>query len=175
MKKPTNQDILLDASLDFIMNSPAKDFDAYLRESGVDANELERKTTATISSALRRSNSDSKVDIAIEDPFAALTVLQLREIAASLKVRRNVLTAFRERRVILTSVPAQFFVRLASAMNVMVDPLVVALSLPPAGTLVREYKANATLEKTGKISFEQLLIEAGIEPEVRAELLKDAG
>jgi hypothetical protein len=42
---------------------------------------------------------------AVSDPFAVLSVNELREIAARLGVPRQVITAFRERRVDMTTVP----------------------------------------------------------------------
>ncbi|BCT69158.1 hypothetical protein [Nitrosospira sp. NRS527] len=173
MKKPTDRDILLDAGLDFIMNSPADEFDAYLRESGVDPIELERKTTTAIDLALNQSNSMSNANSTAGDPFASLTVAQLRDIASSLQIPRNVLTAFRERRVVLASVPRRFLVRLAKSMNLMAEQLITVLSLP-SKIFAREYKADSRLENGSQVSFEQLLIDADVDTATRIELLKEA-
>jgi hypothetical protein len=54
---------------------------------------------------------------AAADLFAAFSTQQLRDLARALDVPRQVITAFRDRRVILASVPQQFLARLAAAVN----------------------------------------------------------
>ena len=53
-----------------------------------------------------------------KDLLADLSVVQLREIAAQLDVPRQVVTAFRERRVVANSIPRPFLTRMAAALNV---------------------------------------------------------
>ena len=57
------------------------------------------------------------------DPLANLSVPQLREVAHQLGVPRQVITAFRERRVKLESVPKSFLVALSRALGCTVDLL----------------------------------------------------
>lgn len=104
------------------------------------------------------------------DPFAALTVSSLREIAKALEIPRNVLMAFRERRVVIASVPQPFLARLASALGTAVDRLTESLTLPTTQN-AWSYKADEKPEETGPVSFEQLLIDAGVPETERTKLM----
>ncbi|WP_233384317.1 hypothetical protein [Methylobacterium sp. C25] len=99
----------------------------------------------------------------IGDPFSGVATSRLREIARELDVPRQVVSAFRERRVRLSSVPRRFLGRLASALNVTVDNLVGGLlgSAAPAG--MRSYKSDGQPGSDGLATFEQILIDAQIE------------
>lgn len=108
-----------------------------------------------------------------KDPLADVPVTTLREIAVQLKVPRQVITAFRERRVVINSVPEKFLTSMAVALNCTVDLLVKALNLPPGYALARSYKADGKPSVETSITFERLLIDAGVSEENRAALLKD--
>jgi len=108
-----------------------------------------------------------------KDPLADLSVAQLREIAVQLDVPRQVVTAFRERRVVAASVPRQFLTRMADVLNCTVDLLVNALALPPAPALARSYKADGKPSAEAVVTFERLLIDAGVSEEKRTALLAD--
>ncbi|NWM64752.1 hypothetical protein GY649_24630, partial [Escherichia coli] len=60
---------------------------------------------------------------AAADPFAALTVDDWRAVAQRLDVPRQVVTALRERRVSLVSIPRRFLAILADAMRSSVAQL----------------------------------------------------
>jgi hypothetical protein len=107
-----------------------------------------------------------------DDPFSALSTADLREAAKQLDVPRQVVTAFRERRVLLSSVPKRFLARLAETVNSTVDRLVAALAMP-APALARSYKAEGKPLAAAAVSFEQILIDAGVPEERRAMLLSD--
>ena len=107
------------------------------------------------------------------DPLAALSVEDLRGIAKDLNVPRQVVTAFRERRVVLSSVPQGFLARFATAVDTTVERFLNVLSLPPATGLVRSYKADTKPEIEKPVSFEQLLIDAGVSDEMRSILLTE--
>lgn len=104
-------------------------------------------------------------------PLAALSVPQLREVAHKLDVPRQVITAFRERRVKLESVPRPFLAALARALSCSVDLLLSGLSAPSVPALARSYKADVKPSAGAAISFEQLLIDAGVPETKRNELL----
>lgn len=55
MKKiiPTERDALLDQGIDFILNSPDEEFEAYLREGGVDVANLDARADAAFSAAIK--------------------------------------------------------------------------------------------------------------------------
>ncbi len=106
-----------------------------------------------------------------EDPLADLSVPQLREIARTLDVPRLVITAFRERRVKFESVPKPFLAALARALSCSVGLLLSGLSAPSGPALARSYKADVKPSAGAAISFEQLLIDAGVSEAKRTELL----
>ncbi|BAI96869.1 hypothetical protein Sj15T_13250 [Sphingobium sp. TA15] len=108
-----------------------------------------------------------------KDPLADLSVAQLREIAVQLDVPRQVVTAFRERRVVATSVPRRFLTRMAAALNCTVDLLVSTLTLPSGAVLARSYKSDGKPSAETAATFERLLIDAGVSEEKRTALLAD--
>jgi len=106
-----------------------------------------------------------------KDPLADLSVPQLREVAHALDVPRQVITAFRERRVKLESVPKPFISALARVLGCPADLLLSVLVAPSGPALARSYKADVKPSAGAAISFEQLLIDAGVPEAKRAELL----
>lgn len=110
------------------------------------------------------------------DPFASLTLIQWRAAANELGVPRQILSAFRERKVIATSVPRSFLERLAATMNTTVDwwrdALALLLMLVPA---FRQYKADARPAVDHQVTFERLLADAQITGEQRSFLLAEEG
>jgi hypothetical protein len=109
----------------------------------------------------------------VKDPLADVSVAKLREIALQLDVPRQVVTAFRERRVVATSVPRRFLARMAVALNCTVDLLVSVLTMPSGSTLARSYKADEKPSTETAATFERLLIDAGVSEEKRTSLLAD--
>jgi len=107
------------------------------------------------------------------DPLADLSVPQLREVAHVLGVPRQVITAFRERRVKLESVPKPFIAALSSALSCPVDLLLSGLSAPSGTAFARSYKADVKPSAEELILFEQLLIDAGVSEAKRVELLAE--
>lgn len=81
--------------------------------------------------------------------------------------------AFRDRKVIFESVPEPFLTQLASAVNTPVDALAKFLKLPPVQQPTFSYKADEKPLETEPVSFEQLLIQAGVPEEKRAQLLSN--
>ncbi len=109
----------------------------------------------------------------LAEKFAAFSVAELRAIAERLDVKRQVLTAFRERRVQLASVPRRFLAQFAVALGSSMEKLDAYLSLPPEQNLARSYKADAKPSADAPVTFEQLLIEAKIPAEKRAILMAE--
>lgn len=172
----TDQELLLDASLEFIMNSPDEVFDQYLKEADEDGSELERRATDAIGAALARHESSiasASHAPAMQDKLAALSVPQQREVAVHLGVPRSVVTAFRERRVVPTSVPRPLLSRLASAIGMLADELLALLSAPPAPQAAHQHKSDEKPQAPTQATFEQLLIDGGVPQDRRAELLRD--
>jgi hypothetical protein len=108
-----------------------------------------------------------------KDPLANLSVTKLREVALQLDIPRQVVTAFRERRVVPSSVPRRFLTRMAVALNCTVDLLVSALTTPSRSALARSYKADEKPSAETAATFERLLIDAGVSEEKRTSLLAD--
>lgn len=96
------------------------------------------------------------------DPFAGLETGRLREIARQLDVPRQVIAAFRERRIRLSSVPRRFLGRLAAALDVTVDKLVGGLLGSPVPAGARSYKSDGRPGNDGLATFEQVLIDAEV-------------
>jgi len=110
-------------------------------------------------------------------PLLALEPSKMRAVASALGVPRQILSAFRERRVIVETVPRLFLERLAVALGtpleVLRDSLPRAPNLFPQLVPNRSYKADEKPNATKQVSFEQLLIDACVPPEKRAALLAE--
>jgi len=91
------------------------------REAYEDAAPLSTADRALIDAAW--SQHAKAMPAAAADPFAALTVDDWRAVAQRLDVPRQVVTALRERRVSLVSIPRRFLARLAEAMRSSVAQL----------------------------------------------------
>jgi hypothetical protein len=104
------------------------------------------------------------------DPFPSLSPGRMRELAVSLDVPRQVLTSFRERRVIVESVPRTFLQQLASALGRSVEALLLVLQQPPE-RLARSYKSDSKPSEEAPVTFERLLLDAGVSEARRSALL----
>jgi hypothetical protein len=109
----------------------------------------------------------------VADPLAALSVEKLRAIAARLDVPRQIVTAFRERRVDVSSVPPRFLARFAEAVGSSLEALTNALTTSSKPSLARSYKAAERPRAAAVVTFEQLLIEAGVSEQKLARLMAD--
>lgn len=105
------------------------------------------------------------------DPFLDRSTAQLRDVARTLNVPRQVVTAFRERRVILKTVPRRFIERLAAALGAGIEALLTALAIPPVATIGRSYKADEQPVSIEVVTFEQVLIDADVDPGRVADLV----
>lgn len=110
---------------------------------------------------------------ATADPFEALTVDDWRTIAQVLDVPRQVVTALRERRVSLVSIPRRFLAILAEAMRCSIAELESSWERAPL-LVARSYKADSKPAVGEQVTFEQVLIDAGVPAEKRARLLAEA-
>lgn len=117
----------------------------------------------------RIQSAPSKV---VTDPLANLSVPKLREIAEVLDVPRQVIMAFRERTVIVTSIPTRFLTRLADLVDSNFNILRDNLALSPQ-SLSRSYKADGKPAEAVQVTFEQLLRDAGLSDEQIERLLMD--
>ena len=142
-----------------------------LSRATVEAPALSAKDRAAIEDAWKRYSSSSSVSCV--SIFSSLSVPQLRELANNLGVPRQIITAFRERKVIVSSIPRRFLGRVAAALNATIAEVTTALSLPPDATAVRSHKADEKPMAAAPATFEQLLIDAQVSENKRAELMAD--
>lgn len=107
-------------------------------------------------------------------PFEALTADDWRAVARRLDVPRQVVTALRERRVLLVSIPKRFLQIFADAVGSTI--VMLEASWPSAGSssLARSYKADRKPAVGEQVTLEQVLIDAGVPAEKRAQLLAEA-
>lgn len=126
---------------------------------------------AAIIAAARRRRPMSRRQV-VPDPFASLSPVDARTVAQRLGVPRQVVTAFRERRVSRSSVPALFLSRMAEALGVGLIGFAEAVFGPAAPT-VRSYKADGKPGEAATTTLEQVLVDAGVSEARRAELLAE--
>lgn len=107
------------------------------------------------------------------DPFASLSPTRSKEVAAELGVPRQVVTAFRERRIQPASVPRIFARRLAGALATGVDEFVAWMAPPPTDGFARSYRSDGQPGAAVQVTFERILIEAGVAEADRARLLTE--
>jgi len=107
------------------------------------------------------------------DPFASLSPTRGKEVAAELGVPRQVVTAFRERRIQPASVPRIFASRLAAALATGVDEFVAWMAPPPSAGFARSYRSDGQPGAAVQVTFERILIEAGVAEADRVRLLTE--
>lgn len=141
------------------------------REACDDGAPLSGADQALIDAAWSRHAAASPA--AAADPFAALTVDDWRAVARGLDVPRQVVTALRERRVLLPSIPRRFLQRFAEAARSSIAQLEASWG-PGQLAAARSYKADAKPAAGEQVTFEQVLIDAGVPADKRARLLAEA-
>lgn len=106
-----------------------------------------------------------------ENVFVNLSVPALRELAKFCDVPRQIISAFREQKVIFASIPKWFLGRLAEGLQTTVDQVKLSLTIPLQSGCVRSYKSDEKPIETEPATFEKLLIDAQVPAEKRAELM----
>lgn len=109
------------------------------------------------------------------DPLSSLSVSELRELAKNMDVPRQVISAFREKRVVLLSVPKGFLTKMAYALKCAYEALESSLSPEPTFSAGRSHKSDVKPTSDTLTTFEQLLIDAEVPPEKRQMLMADDG
>lgn len=118
--------------------------------------------------------AQSRDEQTARDLFAPLSVAALKEIAANLAVPRQVITAFRERRVRLDTVPGHFLSVLARELGgTLQDFRIYYLNVGSSSGAMAAYKSKVKPAVPDPVSFEQLLIEAAVPKADRERLLAD--
>ena len=131
--------------------------------------ELTDKDRLRIDEAWKQYSSSSSVSH--KNVFVNLSVPALRELAKFCDVPRQIISAFREQKVILSSTPKRFLTRLAEGLHTTIDQVKLSLTVPLQTTCVRSYKSDEKPIETEPATFEQLLIDAQVPAEKRAELM----
>ncbi|GAB7551940.1 hypothetical protein NRB_14410 [Novosphingobium sp. 11B] len=105
------------------------------------------------------------------DLFAVLGPADYGRLSKSLNVPRQVIAAIRNRRAIPETIPGGFLRRMADALEGSVADLLASMGAGP--TLAAQYKATGAVAVQSPIPFEQILIEAQVPPERRAQIMAD--
>jgi len=162
------------------------ELDSYLKEERVDFNRFNDRLSKDIEAAVKLGSLDSKFETMDNEVAASATsepaadilsempVDLQRHVATSLGVPRLVITSIRERKVRPETIKRRFLERFAVLLNKTADDLHALLGEPAAG-LARSYKSDIKPDSSGQISFEELLIQAGVSEERRAQLLAEEG
>lgn len=108
-----------------------------------------------------------------DDPLSSLSISELRELAKQLDVPRQVISAFREKRVVPLSVPRSFLTKMAHALECTFDILTASIAPEPSFSAGRSHKSDVKPSSDTLISFEQILIDAGVPAEKRQLLMAD--
>jgi hypothetical protein len=133
--------------------------------------ELTDKDRLRIDEAWRQYSSSSSV--AYENAFVSLSVPALRELANFCDVPRQIISAFREQKVVISSIPKRFLARLAEGLHTTIDQVKLSLTAPLQTTCANCYKSEEKPIETEPATFEQLLIDAQVPAEKRAELMSE--
>lgn len=108
-----------------------------------------------------------------DDPLQALTGERGKSLARTLDVPRQVVTCFREHRVLSATVPTPVLRVLAEELDLPLPHVIAAMAGTVQASLGRQFKADGKPGGGEQMSFEQVLIRAGVSEENRARLLAD--
>jgi hypothetical protein len=106
-------------------------------------------------------------------PLARLTVGDIKSLAQQLSIPRQVLAGLREHRALVASIPEWLLKHLAALVDIRLEEFKAALARAPALAHGRQYKAHNKPAAPVQVTFEQLLIDAGVPPDKRAALLAE--
>ena len=111
-----------------------------------------------------------------EDPLARLTGDIGKELARKLGVPRQVITCLREHRVLASSLPDTILGNLSDALDLPPAHVIAAMRQPPIPmTTGRSYKSHRPPGSAEQMTFEQILIDAGVSEADRSKLLTGSG
>ena len=109
----------------------------------------------------------------VADPFAVLSGVELGKVAKLFEIPKQVLTAFRDRTILAASIPKRFAERLAAEIRSDVPTLMAYVAAPPTLCVARSRKSDVKPKTAARKSFEEVLTDAGVAPEVRQKLMAD--
>ena len=143
--------------------------------------EMERQPPAEADEAWLEASwqafpSDALANPAVSapDPFAALASGRLAEMRRAMNVPNAVLSAFRDRCVLASTVPRAFLRRLAGHLSASMDQLMAHLEAPPRLAPGASFKAEVGPQAAReKMTFEAVLEDALVPAERRKALLEE--
>ena len=142
-----------------------------LSRAAVEPAPLSVKDKALIDEAWKQYSTSAQVSTV--SVFSALSVPQLRELANRVGVPRQIITAFREQKVIVGSIPRHFLARVATELKTSIEQIIASLTLPLETNCIRSHKADEKPIAGTPATFEQLLIDAQVPKHKRAELMAE--
>lgn len=108
------------------------------------------------------------------DPFAALASGRLAEIRRAMDIPNAVLSVFRDRCVLVATVPRAFLRRLAGQLSTTLDELIAHLMAPARLAPGASFKADTGPQAAQeKMTFEAVLKDALVPAERRKALLEE--
>lgn len=81
--------------------------------------------------------------------------------------------AFRERRIDVATLPRRVLAKMAEALQTSTETLLSYLSLPPEASLARARKSAVKPAAPEKVSFERVLLDAGVDKQSISNLLRE--
>lgn len=152
--------------IDFAMLAASDDSDDLRELSAIDQSKIDAAWIAF--SAIDTSDAAS-------DPLAKLIGDKGRSVAQALGVPRQVVSCFREHKVIPTSVPDHVLQVIADELEIPMAHVISSMSQPVRGFGGRQFKADGKPSAGEQVSFEQILIDAGVPETGRSRLLSKGG
>lgn len=107
------------------------------------------------------------------NPLDALVGERSKALAAKLGVPRQVVTCLRERKVDPSRTPRPILRTLAEVLEIPEPHVIAAMQQAPTHASGKKFKANGKPGAVGQVSFEQVLIDAGVPETDRARLLAE--
>jgi len=113
------------------------------------------------------------VNSATVESLQAAPVRQFVDAAQAQSLPMYVGIALRERRVHVASVPRRLLASLAAELHASVETFISFLDLTPQASPVRARKSSVKPIAPEKVSFEQVLREAGVHDQLISNILRD--
>jgi hypothetical protein len=136
-----------------------------------DDNPLSATDQSRIDAAWITHSAARPATSANDDPFATLIGARGKAMSVTLGVPRQVITCFRERKIDPSTVPPPILRHFAGEFELPLAHVIAAMQLPAQVSTGRSYKAHGKPGRGEQISFEQVLIDAGVSDADRARLL----
>jgi len=133
-------------------------------------NELVDTLWQHYSTGLAAEPSTEASDATVKPVLRGRPVQDLREISRKLGLPRQVITALREGRVVFATFPGHFLNLLASAAGSTIAAARAELNVSAPFATAGSFKADKKLSEAKQVSFEQILIEAGVDQDTRNRL-----